>query len=227
MNATTICLKLLQFTAILLLSLPFQSHASINIVACFQTSDGSQELTPAEEALIPLAMQNALPNGIISKQDCILVNTVSYNATQTLNIGGSTGGTGAGRVTFEPFSINKRVDALSPFLFLQMSEGTPYRQINFFFLSDAANATFQTRMIVQLGLAAIQSIRVSASTGGNLINELVQIEYGGIQTSVYLQTATGGLTNSITSGWNRVRNIALPGGSFAPGALPTMPNILQ
>lgn len=227
MNAKTICLKLLQFTAILLLSLPLQSHASINIVACFQTNDSQQELTRAEEAIIPLAMQNALPNGIITKQDCILVNTLSYNATQTLNIGGSTGGTGARGVTFDPFSIHKNVDALSPFLFLQMSEGTAYRQINFFFLSDAGNGTFQTRMIVQLGFAAIQSIQVSASTGGNLINELVQIEYGGIQTSVYLQTATGGLTNSITSGWNRVRNRALPSGSFAPGTLPTMPNILQ
>jgi len=225
MNATTICLKLLQFSAILLLCLPLQSHASINIVACFQTNDGRQELTPAEEELIPLALQNALPRGIFNAQDCILVNTLSYEATQTLNIGAATGGAGAGKVTFDPFSIHKNVDALSPFLFLQMSEGTAYKQINFFFLSDVGNGAFQTRMIVQLGLAAIQSIQVSASTGGNLINELVQIEYGGIQTSVYLQTATGGLTNSITSGWNRVKNVALPGGSFAPGILPTLPNI--
>jgi type VI protein secretion system component Hcp len=222
MKATTKCLKLLQFSAILLLGLPFQSQASINIVACF---DGKQMLTAAEEEVIPLKMQNALPAGVVKTHDCILVNTLSYNAEQTLNIGSSTSGAGAGKVAFNPFSIHKNVDALSPFLFLQMSEGVPYNQINFFFLSDVGNGTYQTRMIVQLGLAAIQSIQVSASTGGNLVNELVQFEYGEIQTSIYLPNATGGLSHSITSGWDRVYNKALPGGSYPPGELPTMPTL--
>lgn len=219
MRATTICLKLLQFSAILLLGLPFQSQASINIVACF---GGKQMLTAAEEELIPLNMQNALPAGVVKTHDCILVNTLSYDAQQTLNLGSGTG-VSAGKVAFNPFNIHKNVDALSPFLFLQMSEGTPYNQINFFFLSDVGNGTYQTRMIVQLGLAAIQSIQVSASTGGKSVNELVQFEYGAIQTSNYLPNATGGLSNSITSGWNRITNNALPGGSYAPGELPAMP----
>ncbi len=45
------------------------------------------------------------------------VETFSFDVEQTLNIGSQSSGAGAGKVTFNPFSITRKIDRSSPNLF--------------------------------------------------------------------------------------------------------------
>lgn len=56
----------------------------------------------------------------------IRVTSFSGDVAQTLKIGSQSTGAGAGRITFNPFSITRRADSLSPILFQNAASGAPY-----------------------------------------------------------------------------------------------------
>ena len=53
------------------------------------------------------------------------VEDFSFDIEQTLNIGSQSTGAGAGRVTFNPYSITRKIDRSSPELFSAACSGTP------------------------------------------------------------------------------------------------------
>lgn len=57
------------------------------------------------------------------------VEDYSFDIEQTLSIGSATGGAGSGKVTFNPFSITKRVDSSSPIFFHDLVTGTHYNTV--------------------------------------------------------------------------------------------------
>src|ERR1035437_6208018 len=51
-------------------------------------------------------------------KDHIAVDGFEFNVEQTLNIGSQSSGSGAGKITFNPFVVTKHYDKSSPKLFL-------------------------------------------------------------------------------------------------------------
>src|SRR4051794_37054555 len=53
------------------------------------------------------------------------IEDFSFDIEQTLNIGSQSTGAGAGKVTFNPFSITRKIDVSSATFFEQACSGTP------------------------------------------------------------------------------------------------------
>ena len=129
------------------------------------------------------------------------VETIAFDVEQTLNIGSQSSGSGAGKITFNPFSITRHVDKSSPTLFLHCASGTPFKTAKLTVTPEGANAPFITYL---MKLVAIKTIAVQGNQhGGPLPLENVSFEYGGLQIKIG-DPSTGDVT---TGGWNRVKNV--------------------
>ena len=70
---------------------------------------------------------NAKENG--AKSGLFEIEDFSFDIEQTLNIGSQSTGAGAGKVTFNPFSITRKIDRSSPILFQNACSGTSFEQV--------------------------------------------------------------------------------------------------
>jgi type VI secretion system secreted protein Hcp len=204
---------LIRLVYLILLSVPFQVQAALDVIACFESKSGNKILQGTQSQILPMDLSLIRPT--VANQDCILINSVAYNAEQTINIGSTKGGAGAGKVTFNPLTLVKDVDFLSPYLFVRMAAGENFKSVNLFFYEQGTVPGNQSIpvmtpvMQLQLGLAFIKSISVTAETGQNLgNNENVELEYGEIVTTVYGQTSSG-VRTQIKQGWDRLRNVSI------------------
>lgn len=120
----------------------------------------------------------------------------SFDIEQTLNIGSQSTGAGAGKVTFNPLSITKRVDGFSPEMFQRACSGTPFQEVVLTF-PDGPDLTARFKLV------AVKTISLAFADPDKLnrfelnLLEEVTFEYGGLQLEV------GGTRK----GWNRVKNV--------------------
>lgn len=134
--------------------------------------------------------------------------SIMSDITQTLNIGSQGSGAGAGKVTFNPFTIAKQVDSCSATLFVHAASGTAFKELIAVVESrPSVNGapglpTGQTFMI-RLGLAAVATLDDTASDGAKLL-EKVTLDFGDLTIAQF--DAVSGRMASCT-GWDRVRNV--------------------
>ena len=57
------------------------------------------------------------------------IEDYSFDIEQVLNIGSQSTGAGAGKITFNPFSITRSSDKISPVLFQMACAGTPFQTV--------------------------------------------------------------------------------------------------
>lgn len=148
-------------------------------------------------------------NNLVDLKDYLQVSSVQFDEEQTLNIGSQSAGVGAGKVTFNPLTITKSVDALTPKLYQFMCAGTPYKFVEILFVKPTTeNSTAPVIYKVLLKLAAVKTQAVSsvADCANGCVAESVSFEYGGMIQYTYKSQSNGSST-PIPAGWNRVRNI--------------------
>ncbi len=58
------------------------------------------------------------------------VEEFNFDIEQTLNIGSQSRGTGAGKVTFNRFTITRKIDQSSPVFFQMACSGTPFALVS-------------------------------------------------------------------------------------------------
>lgn len=133
----------------------------------------------------------------------IRLSDFSTDIEQTLNIGSQSTGAGAGRVTFNPFTIRKPIDATSPTLFTNAASGTPFKTAELF----VANAKGIILLVFTFKLVAVKTVSWSVSAGDEGVSEVVTFEYGGLFVTVNGQGPDGNINNTTLAGWNRVRNV--------------------
>jgi type VI protein secretion system component Hcp len=104
----------------------------------------------------------------------IEVQSASFDAVQTLNIGSQSIGSGAGKVAFNPFSITRKPDANSATFWSQMCSGTAFKTVTFTATEAGATAPFLT---FTMGLVAIKTLSVAATETGSTL-EMITFEYG-------------------------------------------------
>jgi type VI secretion system secreted protein Hcp len=130
----------------------------------------------------------------------------SFDVEQTLNIGSSSTGAGAGKVVFNPFTITRKVDKASPQLFLAACAGTPFEFVD---LLQVRPGDPQGRVYLawRFGLVAIKT--VAWNSGDDVPTETISLEYGSLTVGYAVQSPDGSAGPMVFAGWNRVRNVKI------------------
>ncbi len=133
----------------------------------------------------------------------INISSYSSDIEQTLNIGSQSTGVGAGKITFNPLTITKYIDPLTPILFQNAASGTPFKVVEICFVN--AQNFIQVRHTYKM--AAVKTVSWATSADSDSMSEIITFEYGGLFLTVNQQGPDGRLANVYQSGWNRVRNV--------------------
>ncbi len=134
------------------------------------------------------------------------IEDFSFDIEQTLNIGSQSTGAGAGKVTFNPFSITRKIDRSSPILFKLACSGTPFQEVALG-LRKSSGGTVSGRiyLVFRFKLVAVKTI--SWSYDDESPKETVTFEYGGLQVHYSQQQPNGDMAPALAGGWNRVKNV--------------------
>jgi type VI protein secretion system component Hcp len=193
----------------------------VGIAALVATSPVSAQITDNEQIFMTTTQYGTntnlawWPAAQVSGAGCATVlahatevNSVSGGMQQTLSIG-STSGAGAGKVSFNPFVITKKIDTGSAPFEKALATGTPFNVQLYFFHVVGDTQTFncaQPDMRINLVLAAGSNESIQVPSG----NETITLQYGleALRTAtpnsdgVNVWDANGGFC------WNRVKNIS-------------------
>jgi type VI secretion system secreted protein Hcp len=138
-------------------------------------------------------------NGLFEIED------YSFDIEQTLNIGSQS--SGAGKVTFNPFSITRKVDKSSPTFFQNACSGKAFKSAFLGLRKSAGNdATGAFFLVFQFKLVAVKTI--SWAHDDEAPKETVTFEYGGLLVKYGEQNPNGQISPVFPGGWNRVKNTA-------------------
>jgi type VI secretion system secreted protein Hcp len=134
------------------------------------------------------------------------VEDYSFDIEQTLNIGSASSGAGAGKITFNPFSITRKVDRASPIFFQMACSGKSFMTVGLGIRKSAGNQASGVMFLAfTFKLVAVKT--VSWAHDDEAPKETVTFEYGGLAIQYAIQDPDGKLSTVIPGGWNRVKNI--------------------
>jgi type VI secretion system Hcp family effector len=194
---------------------------AIDAYMAFQTYDGnwlkseSQVVMVAATNTEPLmgAQPVKFPDTTPTAPTVFEIEDFSFDIEQTLNIGSQSKGAGAGKVTFNPFSITRKIDRASPQFFQMACSGTAFQLVTLALRKSAGgvgtgDADVSGKMFLRFDFKLVAVKTVSWSYDDESPKEEVTFEYGGLQVRYNLQNPDGTFTSSnlFTAGWNRVNN---------------------
>jgi len=134
------------------------------------------------------------------------VEDYSFDIEQALNIGSQSSGAGAGKITFNPFSITRKIDCASPQFFQMACSGTPFHTVGLGMRKsgggDVSGALF---LVFLFKLVAVKTI--SWAHDDESPKETVTFEYGGLNIQYTQQLPSGEMAPVDPGGWNRVKNV--------------------
>jgi type VI protein secretion system component Hcp len=140
------------------------------------------------------------------------IEDYNFDIEQTLNIGSQSSGAGAGKITFNPFSITRKTDKASPIFFQMACSGTAFEVVSLLLRKSSGagagnnNTSGITFLRFDFKLVAVKTI--SWAHDDESPKETVTFEYGGLQVRYCPQNPDGSLAAAVPGGWNRVRNIS-------------------
>src|SRR3954453_9234144 len=141
----------------------------------YLTSESQVDLTKNSE---PLCKQFKFPD-VAKANGLFEVEDFSFDIEQTLNIGSQSTGAGAGKVTFNPFSITRKIDRCSPIFYENACSGTPFQQVTLGLRKSSGGGTAgQMYLVFNFKLVAVKT--VSWSYDDESPKETVTFEYGGL-----------------------------------------------
>ena len=134
---------------------------------------------------------------------CIFeIEDYSFDIEQTLSIGSQSGGAGAGKVTFNPFSITRQVDSASPTFFHDLVTGTHYNTVVLHMRK--AGGTQQEFLTFTFKLVAVKTI--SWAHDEESPKETNTFEYGALGIQYQQQKAGGTLNAPVIGCFDVVQN---------------------
>jgi type VI secretion system secreted protein Hcp len=135
------------------------------------------------------------------------IEDYSFDVEQTLNIGGQSSGTGAGKISFHPIHITRKTDKASPIFFQMACSGTAFQSVVLALRKSAGGATSgEIFLKFTFKLVAVKTIAWAQSDEAP--KETVTFEYGGMVIEYWQQKPDGSMGTKVVDGWNRVKNIA-------------------
>ena len=104
----------------------------------------------------------------------------SWGVTSPVTIGGSSGGAGAGKVTFSDFNLTKRVNPLSTELFRATASGIHYPEVTISVPIGGPGTPFT--IDYKLRMVFVSSFQQSGSAGD--ATESIALTYGALQQTI-------------------------------------------
>ena len=140
------------------------------------------------------------------------VEDYSFDVEQTLNIGSQSSGAGAGKITFNAFSITRKIDIASPTLFEMACAGTAFQSVTLALRKSVGASTdggkeVSGRIFLRFDFKLVAVKTISWSHDEESPKETVTFEYGGMQIRYCKQDPNGKLGDPIPGGWNRIKNV--------------------
>jgi type VI secretion system secreted protein Hcp len=153
-------------------------------------------------------------NGMITQFGQVFeIKDYSFDIEQTYNLGSQSGGAGAGKVTFNPFSITRAIDRASPVFFEHACGGTAFQMVHLGLRkSGGTGASGSTETMtsgvffLRFDFKLVVVKTISWSHDDESPQETVTFEYGGLQIRYAAQNPNGSLYATKAGGWNRVQN---------------------
>jgi len=135
------------------------------------------------------------------------IEDYSFDIEQVLNIGSQSSGAGAGKVTFNPFSITRKIDCASPQFFQMACSGTPFHTVSLG-LRKSAGGTASGLVFLMFTFRLVAVKTISWAHDDESPKETVTFEYGGLNIMYTQQKPDGSPVTPDPGGWNRVKNIS-------------------
>jgi type VI secretion system secreted protein Hcp len=201
--------------------LTFQLYGGAYLTAESQVSfaNNTEVLMTQPWAIPTSASSGTVPN---AGPAIFEVSDFSFDIEQTLSIGSASSGAGAGKITFNPFSITRKIDKASPKFFEMACSGTAFQLVTLVFrkssgagAAGAANTSGVVYLRFDFKLVAVKTISWSHNDEGP--EETITFEYGGLMVNYAQQEASGKLKTPVAGGWNRVFNTQDTGTTFIMG----------
>ena len=139
------------------------------------------------------------------------VDDYSFDVEQTLSIGSQSRGAGAGKITFNPFSITRKIDKASPLMYKMACNGTPFQMV-VLMLRKAAGTEATGSFFLRFNFKLVAIKTISWSHDDESPKEEMTFEYGALFMSYGIQEPSGEVKTVIQRGWNRVKNVGLDTG---------------
>ena len=134
------------------------------------------------------------------------IEDFSFDVEQTLNIGSQSTGAGAGKITFNPFSITRKIDVSSPVLYESACSGTPFRSV-VLGLRKGSGGTAAGKIFLVFVFKLVAVKTISWAYDDESPKETTTFEYGGLQIHYSKQSPGGDMAKALPGGWNRVKNV--------------------
>jgi type VI secretion system secreted protein Hcp len=149
----------------------------------------------------------------MSDKNAFEILSFELGAENNINIGSVTGGGAAGKAVFKEFTVTKKTDNSSTFLFNALCSGEHIDDLVIELRRAAgANAGGKsgiTFMKFDMRLVMVQDISWSGSDGDDVCEETVIFQFGAIQIHYFAQDAKGKMASSPKEAmWSRVKNNA-------------------
>jgi type VI secretion system secreted protein Hcp len=131
------------------------------------------------------------------------IESFSWGMTQSTTT--STGGAGAGKVSFQDIHFTKVVDKSSPLLMMKCANGQHIPRVQLFLRKAGAEKPLEYYQIT-LEDCLISSFNVGGSSGGDRPTESLSLNFTKIIVSYQVQKADGTLDQPIIFSWNKATN---------------------
>ena len=186
----------------------FFKHYDKNYSGAYLKSETQATLDPKvnDEPLMKTFFSDVVTKNKATDPVLFEIEEFSFGIEQTLNIGSQSTGAGAGKVTFNPFSITRKIDRSSPTLLQMSCAGQPFKEV-VLGLRKSAGGTVTGRMYLVFRFKLVAVKTINWSNDEESPKETVEFEYGGLQVHYSQQDPDGSMRTAIPGGWNRVFNI--------------------
>jgi type VI secretion system secreted protein Hcp len=135
------------------------------------------------------------------------VSAWSFGITQTVSMGSATGGAGAGKVAFDPFSITKVLDKSSPFFFSTLCTGGHYKTVNLLVRKSGVQQKKSGGIYFEIDFYMVFITDIEWAHDDTAPTETITFDYGAMRFNYKKQMPDGKLDNKpIQSAWNKLDN---------------------
>ncbi|GAB3689392.1 hypothetical protein GCM10027592_05710 [Spirosoma flavus] len=135
----------------------------------------------------------------------ILLTSISYGFSNSVTIGGQTGGTGAAKAVFAPILITKQIDPSTAPIQQALFTGRNYQRVRLNFYRPLTGGGRELAYQVVLGTVLVSNYQAGAAEGCTsgcpAVNETITLEYGQVVTREFVN----GQPTRVTT-WNRINN---------------------
>jgi type VI secretion system Hcp family effector len=137
------------------------------------------------------------------------VDSFGFGVEQIVTIGSQSSGAGAGKVTFNEFTIDRKIDISSPVLYKNCCSGKSFKRVTLGF-RKAGGGTTSGGFFLRFDFKLVAVKTISWSHDDESPKESMAFMYGGLYMQYAQQNPNGQFYTAIPAGWNRVKNMEDP-----------------